>query len=402
MRDQTEVGGGILVAEGRDGRGHSHEAGDGGARFFREFPVLAQGNVFPIFHQPHVDVHAGTGFAGGDLGGEAHIQPVAVRQVADDPFGQQKLVCSGFQRAGEELDFVLFVHFAVQGEVAHFAVAVFDLAAGFGYMVHAFAAEVVQFGERLALMVALLVRGGEQFVFLTDNVVFQLAHGLELQAGGLFEGFFRAHERCVRRAVEGLAVLVEEAAEEAEGGYLVERIYEGGPVAGNHVEVTVAGLDEGGEQAGTVYALTFREDGFCIGQAVYGKIEGFHAAVFGRIHEINHPDAFFADEMQHVFAGEILRHLFQERHHFVGVEFNVFVHVCVVEGTKIPILPRFVNTPASLPPYRCPPSGRVCCHRPTLWTHDSILGRFCCHRPILWTHDSTGCFIHAKSVSLKK
>ena len=30
-----------------------------------------------------------------------------------------------------------------------------------------------------------------------------------------------------------------------------------------------------------------------------------------------------------------------------------------------------------------------CCHRPTLWTHNSISGAFCCHRPTLWTHNST-------------
>ena len=30
-----------------------------------------------------------------------------------------------------------------------------------------------------------------------------------------------------------------------------------------------------------------------------------------------------------------------------------------------------------------------CCHRPILWTHNSISGAFCCHRPTLWTHNST-------------
>ena len=59
-------------------------------------------------------------------------------------------------------------------------------------------------------------------------------------------------------------------------------------------------------------------------------------------------DAFFADEVQHVFAGEIFRHLFQEGHHFVRVQFNVFVHVNVVIFAKLPNLCRFVNTHAAL------------------------------------------------------
>ena len=40
--------------------------------------------------------------------------------------------------------------------------------------------------------------------------------------------------------------------------------------------------------------------------------------------------------------------------------------------------------------------GLHCCHRPILWTHDSVLAVFCCHRPIPCTHDSTRATIRLK------
>ena len=145
-------------------------------------------------------------------------------------------------------------------------------------------------------MVALLVRGGEQRILVRNHVVFQFSHGLELHARGCLEGFLGPHQSGVRSTVEGLAALVKEAAQEAQGGNLVERIHKGGAVTRNYVKVAVSGLDKRRKQAGAVYALPFREDGLGVGQAVHREIKGFHAPVLGGVHEINHPDAFFANE----------------------------------------------------------------------------------------------------------
>ena len=122
--------------------------------------------------------------------------------------------------------------------------AVLDLAAGFGYVVHAFPPEVVELGKGLALMVAFLVRGGEGLVFFRNYVVLKLSHCLELQARACFKGFLRPGEGCVRAAVKSFAVLGVEAAQQAQCGNLVERIHKCGAVAGDYVQVTVACLYE--------------------------------------------------------------------------------------------------------------------------------------------------------------
>ena len=60
-----------------------------------------------------MDVHSASCLSHGDLGGEAHIQTIAVCQVTDNPFCKEKLVCGCVKGAGEELYLVLLVDFAV-------------------------------------------------------------------------------------------------------------------------------------------------------------------------------------------------------------------------------------------------------------------------------------------------
>ena len=198
--------------------------------------------------------------------------------------------------------------------------AVLDLAAGLGHVVHAGAAEVVELGEGFALVVTFLVGGGEEGIFVSNYVVLQFSHGLELQAGGGFEGFLGPHEGGVRSAVEGLPGLVKEAAEKAQRGNFAKWIYESGAVAGYYIEVTVACFDERGEEAGSVYSFAFREDGLCILKAVDGEIQRFDPSVFGGVHEVNHADAFFAYEMQQVLSGKILGALLEEGNDLVRVK----------------------------------------------------------------------------------
>ena len=326
MGNQAEIGGGVLVAECGDGRGHHHQAGDGAAGDFGQLPVRTQGGIPAVFHQAHMDVHAGSGLAGRDLRSEGDVESPLVGEVPDDPFRQQELVGGRRHRIGQEFDLVLLIDLSVQGEVAHFAVSVFDLAAGLGDPDHAGAAEIVQLGEGLGFVVTLLVGGGEQGIGVGDDVILQLAHRLERHSGGLVESVLGPHQGLVGGAVEGLSVLVEETAQEAEGWNFVERIHESGPVPRKDVQVAVAGFDEGRKEAGTVYAFPFGQDGLGVGEIVDGEIQRLDAAVFGGVHEIDHPDSFFPDESEQIGTGELSGKLAQESHYLVRVEFNTVVH----------------------------------------------------------------------------
>ena len=175
-------------------------------------------------------------------------------------------------------------------------------------------------------MVAALVRSREHAVGFGDDVVFQFAHGLEGHAGGGVESCLCAHQGLIWGAGKGAAVLVEETAQEAQGRNLGKRIDKGRPVAGNDVEVAVAGFHEGGEEAGSVDALAFGEDGLGIGEGIDREGQGLDAAVLGRIHEIDHADAVFADEAEQVRAGEILRPFLQEGDDRIGIQGNEVVH----------------------------------------------------------------------------
>ena len=193
-------------------------------------------------------------------------------------------------------------------------------------MDHAGTTEIVQFGEGFGLVVALLVRGGEQGLSIGDDVVLEFAHRLEGQARGLVKGVLGPHQGHIGGAVERLAVLGEEAAQETERRDFVERIHERRPVARDDIQVAVPGLDEGREQAGPVHALALGEHRLDIGEIVYGEIQCLHAPVLSGVHEVDHPDAFLPDELDHIGAGEILRQFAQEGNHFVGVQFNTRIH----------------------------------------------------------------------------
>ena len=84
--NKAEVRGGVLVPEGGDGGGVSHEAGYCAAGFVAKVTTLAKGDVFAVLHQTHVDVHAASGFAHGDFGRKAYVKAVAVGKVAYHPF----------------------------------------------------------------------------------------------------------------------------------------------------------------------------------------------------------------------------------------------------------------------------------------------------------------------------
>ena len=248
MGHQAQIGGGHLVAHGGDGRGVFQDAGDGAAGNVADAAV-GDHEVAAILHDLEVDVEAGAGLAGGDLGREGDIIAELCAEGADNPLGDHEVVGGLHGGDGQELDLVLLEDLAVGGEVADLGVAVLDLSAGLGDEVHAAAAELVEVCEGRRLVVALLVGGLVEVVVLGHDVVLELSHGVELHAGALGERATCAAQGLVGCRVQGGALLVEEGGEHAQGGNLGKGVYEGGGVAGHHIKVAVAGLDRRREEA---------------------------------------------------------------------------------------------------------------------------------------------------------
>ena len=110
-----------------------------------------------------------------------------VGEVTDNPLGYHELVGSILGMDGEELNLVLLVDHAIDGEVAHLGVAILDLSACLGDIGHAEGAELVELGIGGRLMVALLVGSGKHATVGGYHIILQLAHGLELHAGDLMK-----------------------------------------------------------------------------------------------------------------------------------------------------------------------------------------------------------------------
>ena len=243
-----------------------------------------------------MDVQTGTRLADGDLRSERDVVAVLGAEIADHPLRDRQLVGGIFSGAGEKLDFVLFVEFAVLREVADFRVSVLDHAAGERDVVHALLAELVELRERSGLVVAALIDRRERGALGGDHVVFELAHRLELEPSRLLERGARLAERVLGRRLERLAVLVEERAEKAERRKLRERIDECGREARYDVKVGAGGLDVA-EERGAVYALAAGKDLIEIGLVVQNEVEGFQTAIAARVHEVDVADALRLDEL---------------------------------------------------------------------------------------------------------
>ena len=194
-------------------------------------------------------------------------------------------------------------------------------------MVHTFAPEIVQFGKGLALVITLLVAGGEQVGGFGNNIVFKLSHRLELQTCTLFKSLRRPAKRCERGALKGIGLAVKEAAQEAKRGNLTERVHERGAVARNHIQIAAARLHKGWEQAGAVHTLAFRENGLQIFQAVDREIQRLHTAVLRRVHKVHHTDAVLFHKIDNIFFGKVLGSFFEPRHHLVGAQFQILLHI---------------------------------------------------------------------------
>ena len=322
---QAEVARGVGVAEGGEGGSQRHDAGDGAARGVAETAVGIEHHVMAVAGDAHVDVQARAGLAGGDLGREGDVVAQAGGEVAYHPLGQHELVGGLLGVDGQELNLVLLVVEAAEGEVAHLAVAVLDASARAGYVAHAQRAEIVVFGKGAALVIALLVGGGELSALGRYHIVLELAHSLEAHARDALK--FRAClvERVLRRALERPAVLVEERAEHSHRRQLGEGVDESRAEARQHVEVGAAGADEG-EERRAVDALAQREDGLKIVEVVDYEIQRLQTSVAGGVHEVDHLDTVLGDETYDVVFRKFFGGLAESRHNLVLAESDMFVH----------------------------------------------------------------------------
>ena len=148
--------------------------------------------------------------------------------------------------------------------------------------------------------------------------------GLILHARGLAEGLCGFPQRLLGRALQRVAVLVKERAQQTQRGNLGKRVEEGGAEPGQHIQVARAGLDEA-EQAGTVHALTTRQDGAQILLAADHKIQGFQLAVAAGVHEVDHADVVLLNEADDVGLGELFGLFLQVGHYLIGVKCQNFV-----------------------------------------------------------------------------
>ena len=322
---QAEVGGGVRVAEGRERGGELHIAGDGAAGVVGQGAVLDHHGAVAL-HHPGVEVQAAAGLAGGDLRGEGHVDAVLVGQRAEDPFGHHQLVGRRFHGVDEEFDLVLLVDLAVEGEVAHFAVAVLDLAAHFGDGADGVGAEALELGEGRGFVVAVLVFGGEHAVVAVDQIEFEFTHRLEGVARPLPEGLVGLAEGEFRRAFERQAVFREIAAEEADRGDFLERIDVGRAETGNHIKVAAVGGNVR-EETGAVHPLAIRENGVEILPVRDREVQRLEPPVGRHVAEIDNADLMLDDVVRQVFFREGCRLLADGLHQWIDVIVAKSIHI---------------------------------------------------------------------------
>ena len=273
-----------------------------------------------------MDVETTARLACGNLRGEGHIQAVFVSEVADNPFGQHQLVGGILHVRNQELYFVLFVNLVIQREVAHFGVAVFDLAAHLSDIKHALGTELLELGERCGFMVTFLVGCLVQFLFVANDVVFQFAHCLEFHARHFLERLDRLAENIFWGVFHRETVLIEIGTEERKGGDGGEGVNEGGFESGNHIHIAGACVDECGEDVGSVHAFAAGKNLFEIFAAMQNKIERFQTAITRYIAEINHFDVIFLHKLYHIRLGKFIRRFFQKVHYRVHRHRTFFFH----------------------------------------------------------------------------
>ena len=269
-------------------------------------------------------MEAAAGLADGDLRGEGDIDAVLVGQRADDPLGDEQLVSRSLEVGRQELDLVLFVHQSLLREVAHLRVAVLDLAARLGDVLHGAHAELGRLVEGRGLMVAPLVGRKEEILLRADDIELQFAHNVEIKTRHAAQLFVCTAQRLLGSHVEGLAVLGVVAAQDVERGDFAEGVAEGRAVARHNVEVARTRLDIG-EEARTVHPLAAGEDALQVGLVVDDEIQGLQTPVRPRVTEIDHLDAVLLDITDQIGTREVAARLSEKAYERIGIQIGIHI-----------------------------------------------------------------------------
>lgn len=317
MGNQAEVRGRDAVAEGRDRVRGVEDAGDHLPGHGAELAVLDH-QVPAVLLDEHVEVHAAARLADGDLRGIADVDAVAVAEHAQDPLRQDDLLDRLLHRHREELDLVLLVVGVLVAEAADLGVAVLDLAAGAGDQLHRLVPQVFELREGLGRVVALLVAAGVEVLARADYIILEFAEGLEDGTGLAGELLVRLAEHVLGGALQGLALVVIEGAEDLQRGHLGEGVHERGAVAGDRIQVAAPGLDEG-EEVAAVDTLAVGEDGVEVFLRGDNEVEGLELAVLRGVPEVHHLDRIFLAEVDDVFLGKLRRILLEKTNQIVGI-----------------------------------------------------------------------------------
>ncbi len=246
MRNESEIRCRIHISKSRESRSECHKAGYRGA-CLRAEPVAvgSQHHTVSVFiHKPHVYVQTGAGFAGCDFRSEGYVEAFLCSKIANDPLREHKLIGSlaGIDR--QEFYFILLIYFAVESEIAHFGVSVFDFAACRRYILHTTRAEIVEFGKRCRFMVATLIGGREVSGVVGNYIIFELAHCVKHVAGLRGKSLACFGKCMLRRTLKRPAFEVEKRAQHSECRYFGKGVAESRAEARYHIQVGTSGADK--------------------------------------------------------------------------------------------------------------------------------------------------------------
>ena len=235
-----------------------------------------------------------TGFTRSNLRCEGYVVALLKGHITDDPFSYDELIGCVDNVNGEEFDLVLLVDKSVQAEVTHLRVTVFNLTAGTRNSVHTFYAESICLCERIAFVIVALVRCGESIGLGHNHIVFQLAHCFKLKACSLCKGSSCFLERLLRTTCQRIAFSIEESAKQSERRNLSKRIHESRRETRQYIKVRAGSLNRL-EQTGTVNTLTASEDRVKVVHIRNHEVQRLQTSIAGRIKEVDHTNAVFAD-----------------------------------------------------------------------------------------------------------
>ena len=170
-------------------------------------------------------------------------------------------------------------------------------------------------------MVAALRFDGEQVLLVGEEVVLELAEGLQLAARLLLQGALGLAQNLLRCRGQGLAVDVVEAAQDIQGRNVRERVEEGCGQAGHDVQVRGGRLDEG-EERRAVDALPQRQHTIQVCLGLDREVQCLQATVASDVAQVEHPDAVVLDIADDVGFRKFLRRLSEGSNEGVGTEGN--------------------------------------------------------------------------------